>query len=133
MENAPTVMSQHRKHVEDLKTNCGHREEINEDKLRDVARRLREGLRRWLAAAHHVLRDTALADVDAAVQATRGECRVHDSRILLRHPANQVASLADNRGASRLSPSNLPSPKHFERDRLFLGVVPRTFHGYRNL
>ena len=36
MENAPTVMSQHQKHLEDLETNCGHREEINGDDLRDV-------------------------------------------------------------------------------------------------
>ena len=36
MENAPTVMSQHQKHVEDLETNCGPREEINGDELRDV-------------------------------------------------------------------------------------------------
>ena len=36
MENAPTVMSQHQKHLEGLETNCGHREEINGDELRDV-------------------------------------------------------------------------------------------------
>jgi len=48
---------------------------------------------------HHVPRDTALADVDAEFQQ------------LDVNAADQVASLAGNRGASRLSPSNLPSPK----------------------
>src|SRR5215469_9570930 len=37
--------------------------------------------------------------------------RSQPSRILPRHPADQVASHAGNRVASRLSPSNLPSPK----------------------
>ena len=37
--------------------------------------------------------------------------RSQPSRILPRHPADQVASLAGNRGASRLSLSNLPGPK----------------------
>ena len=48
---------------------------------------------------HHVPRDTALADVDAEFQQ------------LAVNAADQVASLAGNRGESRLSPSNLPSPK----------------------
>jgi hypothetical protein len=26
MKNAPTIISQHQKHVEDFETNCGHRE-----------------------------------------------------------------------------------------------------------
>src|SRR5215469_2984276 len=69
------------------------------------------GLRRWLAAAQHVLGDTALADVDAELEQLAVNARCPPRGILPTHPGNQVSSLAGNRWPSALSPPNLPAPK----------------------
>src|SRR5215469_6071333 len=82
-----------------------------EQTLSFIGRLSAPGLRRWLAAAHHVLRDTALADIDAEFQQLAVNAGCAPSRIFPRHPADQVSTLPGFRGASRLSPSNLPSPK----------------------
>ena len=69
VKNTATIMSQHQKHVQDPESDCGHREEIDGDELREVVvQESAPGLRRWLAPAHHVLGDTALADVDAELE-----------------------------------------------------------------
>src|SRR5215469_4034434 len=96
---------------EEKKTKRAEEQTKQEQTLSFIGRLSAPGLRRWLAAAHHVLRDTALADVDAEFQQLAVNAGCTASRILPRHSADQVASLAGNRGASRLSPSNLPSPK----------------------
>ena len=59
-------MGQNQKHVKDLKTDRGHGEEIDGDQLLGVIlQECAPGLRRRLAAAHHVFADAALTDVDA--------------------------------------------------------------------
>jgi len=112
MENASTVMRQHQKHVEDLETNCRQREEINGDELR------KRGCLGKFARFEKVACGTAPCTWShcsrrcrGRVSATRRECGVRPKQDSPRHPADQVASLAGNRGASGLSPSNLPSPK----------------------
>ena len=65
----------------------------------------------WLAAAQQVLGDTALADVDGELEQFAVNARCTPRGILPTHPADQVSSLARNRGPSALSPPNLPGPK----------------------
>src|SRR6516162_5298525 len=69
------------------------------------------GLRRWLAAAQHVLGDTALTDVDAELKQLAVNARCTPRGILPTHSADQVSSLAGNWRPSALSPPNLPVPK----------------------
>jgi len=69
VNNTTMVMGQYQKHVKDLETDGGHREEVDGDQLRDVI--LQKGaprLRGRLAAAHHVFADAALADADAELE-----------------------------------------------------------------
>jgi hypothetical protein len=53
---------------EEKKTKRAEEQTKQEQTLSFIGRLSAPGLRRWLTAAHHVLRDTALADVDAAFQ-----------------------------------------------------------------
>ena len=69
VENAPPVMGQHQKHVNDLEAKGGDSKEVDRDQLLDVILQERApGLRRRLATAHHVFADTGLADVDAELE-----------------------------------------------------------------
>src|SRR5215472_10461332 len=68
-------------------------------------------MRRWLAAAQHILGDTAFADVDAELEQLAVNARCTPRGILPTHLADQVSSLAGNRRSSALSPPNLPGPK----------------------
>src|SRR5215472_4998212 len=69
MKNASTVMSQHQKDVKHLETNGRHGKEINGDQLLSmILQESAPGLRRGLAAAHHVFADGALCNVDAQLE-----------------------------------------------------------------
>src|SRR5215469_5161418 len=69
------------------------------------------GLRGWLAAAHHVLGDAGLADVDAEFKQFAVNARCTPSGILSAHLADRVSNLTTDAGASGLSLASLPSPK----------------------
>src|SRR5215472_12234847 len=71
-------------------------------------------LRRWLAAAQHILGDTAFAEVDAELEQLAVNARCTPRGILPTHLADQVSSFAGNREPSALSPPNLPGPKQAE-------------------
>jgi hypothetical protein len=112
VENATTVMGQYQKHVENLKTNRGHSEEVYGDHLRDVI--FQEGapaLGRRLAAAHHVFTDAALADVDAEFEQFAVDERCAPTRVLPAHPADQIPELARNERSPRLAAPHLPGPE----------------------
>jgi hypothetical protein len=59
MQNATPVMSQHQEHVKNLETNRGYREEV--ELLGVILQECAPGLRRRLAAAHHVYLLTLLS------------------------------------------------------------------------
>jgi hypothetical protein len=66
VQNAATIMGQHQKDVKDLKTDRGHREEVDGHQLLGVIlQKCTPSLRRGLGATHHVFADAALTDVDA--------------------------------------------------------------------
>jgi len=81
-------MGQHQKHIKDLETDSGHREEVDGDQLLGVIlQKCAPGLRRRLAAAHHVFADAALTDVDAELSSSpwmRGAPQPGFSRHILR-------------------------------------------------
>jgi hypothetical protein len=65
VQNAPPVMSQHQKPIENQETYGRHSEEVDREQLLGVILQERApGLRRRLATAHHVFADAGLADVD---------------------------------------------------------------------
>src|ERR1017187_7272030 len=82
MHSPPVVVTQQQEHVQHLKANGRHREEVNGHRGFQVV--LQEGpprLRRWTPTAGHVFADACLADVHAefekfAVDAWRAPKRV---------------------------------------------------------
>jgi hypothetical protein len=111
VNNAATIMGQYQKHLKNVETDYGNSEEIDGDELRDVV--LQEGapsLRRRFMAAHNVLPDSSLTDVDAFEQlAVNAWCT--PTKILPAHLADKISGLAGNDGSSWLPASNLQSPK----------------------
>ena len=69
------------------------------------------GLRRRLAAAHHVFADAGLADVDAELEQLTVDAGCTPTGILPAHPADQISDLARNDGSSRLAAPYLPGPE----------------------
>jgi hypothetical protein len=105
-------MGQYQKHIKDVETDGGHCEEVDGDHLREVV--LQEsapGLRRGLAAAHHVFAHTGLTDVDAEFEQFTVDAGCTPPGILPAHLANQVSDLARNDRPSRLSAADLPGPE----------------------
>src|SRR5271165_7583700 len=97
VQNATPVVSQYQKHVKNLETDGGHREEVDGDHLLEVV--LQEsapGLRRRLAAAHPVFAHTALTDVDAEFEQFTVDAGRTPPGILPAHLTDQVSDLARN-------------------------------------
>ncbi len=56
VHNAPTMMAQHDKRVQDAERRCRHREEINANRIRHMIRKKSAPSLRWrLTTANHVL------------------------------------------------------------------------------
>jgi len=73
VDNASAVMGQYQKHVKNLEADSGDSEEVDRNHLGEVV--LEEGapgLKWRLAAAHHVLANAGLTDVDAERATHRG-------------------------------------------------------------
>src|SRR5215469_17239845 len=112
MKNASTVMSQHRKDVKHLETNGRHGKEIDGDQLLSmILQESAPGLRRGLAAAHHVFADGALCNVDAQLEQFTMDAGRTPSGFFAAHSADQITDVAGKRG---FSPPNLPRPEQTE-------------------
>ncbi len=112
VQNAAAVMGQHQKHVKDLETNGGHGEEVDGDHLLGVIlQECAPGLRRRLAARHHILADAALTDIDAKLEQLTVDPWCTPRRILSAHLADQISDLTGNDGSSRLAVPHLPGPE----------------------
>ena len=112
VKNATTIMSQHQKHVKDLKPEGRHRDEVDGDQLVGmIFQESAPGLRRRLAAAHHVFAHAALPDVDAEFEQLTVGAGCTPTGIPPAHLADQVSDLAHNGRSSGLPPPHLPSPE----------------------
>jgi len=72
------------------------------------------GLRGWLAAAHHILTDAGLADVDAELEQFAVNVRRSPEWIVAAQHADQLANLFRDHGPARLPAANLPTPEQAE-------------------
>ena len=112
VQNATPVMGQHQKHVEDLEADRGHREEVDGDQLVGmILQKCAPGLRRRLAAPHHVFADAALPNVDAELEQLTVDPWGTPRRILSAHLADQISDLTGNDRSSRLAVPHLPGPE----------------------
>src|SRR5271169_3104379 len=105
-------MRQYQKHVKHLETDGGHSKEVDGDHLREVV--LQEsapGLRRRLAAAHHVFAHTGLTDVDAEFEQFTVDAGCTPPGILPAYLEDQVSDLTRNERPSRLVAADLPGPE----------------------
>src|SRR5436853_7528817 len=69
------------------------------------------GLRRRLAAAHHVFADAALPDFDAEFEQLAVDAGCTPTGILPAHPADQISNLSGNDRSSGLAAPHLPGPE----------------------
>ena len=72
------------------------------------------GLRRGLAAAHHVFADGALCNVDAQLEQFTMDAGRTPSGVFAAHSADQITDVARKRGSPRVAPPNLPRPEQTE-------------------
>src|SRR5262249_50432672 len=112
MNDPPSIVSQSQKHVQNLKTNRRHGEEVDRHRGLDVI--LKEGLpglRGWLAPACRVLAHAGFADIDAQLEQFAMDTRRTPERILAAHPANQLSNLFRHRWTPGLATTNFPGPE----------------------
>ena len=115
VKNTAPVMGQYQKHVKDMEPDGGHGEEVDGDQLLGVIlQECAPGLRRRLAAVHHVFAYAALTDVDAEFEQFAVDARCTPIGILSAHLADQISDLAGNDRSSGLAAPNLPGPKQPE-------------------
>ena len=69
------------------------------------------GLRRRLAAAHHVFGDAALSDVDPEFEKFAVDAGCTPTGILPAHLADQILDLARNERSAGLAAPELPGPE----------------------
>src|SRR5258708_5757880 len=96
----------------DLETDGGHSEEVNGDQLLGVIpEEGAPGLRRRLAAAHHVFAYAALTDVDAQFEQLTVDAGRTPTGILPAHLADQISDLTANDRSTVLAAAHLPGPE----------------------
>src|ERR1700730_13790070 len=94
VNNATAVMGQYQEHVKHLETDGGHSEEVDGDQLLGVIlQECTPGLRRRLAAVHHVFAYAALTDVDAEFEQFAVDARCTPIGIFSAHLADQTSDL----------------------------------------
>src|SRR5664279_1669677 len=112
MHDPPAVVSQHQEHVQHLKANGRHREEVDRNRGLHVV--FQEGppcLRRRIPTADHVFAHAGLADVNAEFEEFPVDTRSAPERVLAAHLPNQLTDFLRHRRAAALAAANLPSPK----------------------
>src|SRR5450759_4597672 len=112
MHDPPAVVSQRQEHVQPLKANGRHREEVDRNRGLQVV--LEEGtpcLRRRIPTADHVFAHAGLADVNAGLKEFTVDARSAPKRVLAAHLPNQLTDFLRHRRSAALAAVNFPSPK----------------------
>jgi len=127
VQNATPVMGQHQKHVKDLETDSGHREEVDGHQLFGVIlQECAPGPRRRFAAAHHIFAHAALTDVDAKFEHLAVDAGRTPTGILSAHLQDQFADLA---GDSRSPAVGHAAPSRSRKRRKPLRYQAMTVSG----
>jgi hypothetical protein len=112
MHDPPAVVSQDQEHVQHLKANGGHGEEVDRHRgFQVVFQEGLPGLRRWIPTADHVSAHARLADVNAEFEEFAVDARCAPKRVLPAHLPNQPADFLRRRRAAALTAANFPIPK----------------------
>ena len=112
VEYPAPIVSEHQEHVENLKPDGRHGEEIDGyQALHVIVQERPPGLRRRLAVAQYVLVDAGLADVNAQFEPFAGNAGSTPERILATHLADQIADLFWNCWPSDVAVSDLSCPE----------------------
>ena len=115
MQNAPAVVCQHQKHVEDLKADRRHGEKVDRNQaLYMVFQKGPPGLRGWFSPTDHVFAHAGFSDVDAKLQKLAVNPRGAPEWFFTTHDADPFANLLRNARPARLAPPNLPAPEKTE-------------------
>src|SRR6516225_2182369 len=112
VDHATPFVSQHQKHIEDLKADGGHGEEVHRDQSLDVIiQESAPGLRRRFPAPDHVFGHAGLADVDTQFEQLTMDVGRAPERIFSAHRTDQITDLAADGRSARLTASNFPCPE----------------------
>ena len=115
MHDPPSVVSQNQEHVQDLKPDRRHGEEVDRHHGFDVILQERPPvLRWWLPPAYDVLAHAGLADIDAEFQQLAVDAGCTPKRILAAHLPNQLADFFRHRWTPGLAVANFPGPEQPE-------------------
>ena len=108
-------MRQHQKHVQRLESDRRHGKEVDGHQILDVIIQERApGLRWRLAVPHPVLGHGGLTDLDAQFEQFPLDMRRTPKRVFAAHPADQIADLVGNAGATHPAMPDLPGPEETE-------------------
>ena len=103
---------QHQEDVKELKTDRGHREQVDGHQLLGVIlQKCTPSLRRGLPATHHVFADATLTDVDAEFEQFAVDSGCTPTGILPAHLADQIPDLARNERSSGLAAPHFAGPE----------------------
>src|SRR5260370_2651936 len=115
MHDPSSVVSHNQEHVQDLKPDRRHSEEVDRHHRLGVI--LKEGLpvlRRRLPLAYDVLAHASLADLDAEFEQFTVDAGGAPERILAAYLPNQLAGFFRHRWAPGLAMTHLPGPEQPE-------------------
>jgi len=132
MQDSASIVRQHDEHEQDSKRQGGHDEKVYGDELPKMV--LQEGapsLRGRLAATDHVLRNRALADLDAEFEQFSVDARSTPAGIREAHLANQSPHVRRDLRSSRPARAALPSPVEPEPEAMPRAVLGLTITGAR--
>jgi hypothetical protein len=116
VNDAPTLVRQHQKHVQDLESDRRHREEVDGYKAVDVI--LEEsppGLGRRRSISHKVFAHARFANIDAELQQFAVNARRAPARIVFAHAPDESANLGWNRRPTGFASPDLPCPEEAKR------------------
>ena len=111
MHNAPAIMSQNKKHVQDPETDGGHDKEINGNQLFDVIFQERPPcLGRRLPMLQPIFRNLSLRNIDSELEKFRVDSWCSPQDIGGTHVLNQLPDFPGNSGAANSRPMTFPPP-----------------------
>ena len=115
MQDPPAIMRQHQKHVQDLKPDRRHGEEVDRHHtLQVIVEESPPGLGRRCSPPNHVLAHAGFADRDAEFEQFSVDPWSTPERIVSAHRTNQLANLLRHAWPPWCPSSNFPGPEQAE-------------------